>query len=290
MESLAFDTWKFIFRKIKSFFPYMLFGYIIALLAKTHLQGTSILKNSVGAINEILLLKSSALYNVSFDGPIWYLSAMILSMIVIYPLIRRYKRNFTMIAAPVISVFILGYLIYKFGHLRNPETMCTFFNKGFLRGFAEICLGCFCYEVAEKMKNVRLTRLGQTICTGIEYCFLIGIIWHSNTPSCWGMDSAIIIWMAICVIIIGSNQSLLSGFWSTQKITPYLGKFSLMIYLNHIYWVWIFDILNIQMEYFDMFWCYVLCSVFSAVVCWITVDKLITIFQRNNMIEVFIRK
>ena len=38
----------------------------------------------------------------------WYISAMILAMLILYPLLIKYKDTFFFIIAPCLSIFLLG--------------------------------------------------------------------------------------------------------------------------------------------------------------------------------------
>ena len=60
-----------------------------------------------------------------------------------------------------------------------------------------------------------------------------------------------------------------------------LGKFSMLLYLNHIYWVWIFGLMKLEMEYSKMLGLYVLCACCSAIVCWVAVDGIRFLFGKN---------
>ena len=284
-QNLAQESIAFMIRKIKPFFSYSLFAFIVALIAKTMFYGEGVIqfiKNGVNGIIEVLFLKATGIGNEFFNNPTWYLSAMLLTMLILYPLLLKYKKSFSQIVCPIIGLLILGYLYQKYGHLRDPDCWDGFFRKGTLRGFAEISLGIACYELCMQLRKYNFTVLSKAIFTIIEYGSLIAIIWYSNTETCWDMDCPSVILMGIAVIIAGGNLSLLSGFWSKLKITPFLGKFSLMIYLNHIYWVWIFDIIGLEMSYKEMFILYMLAAICSALACWGIVDLMKAVMSKHK--------
>lgn len=282
-SSLPDETWHYVVRKFKGLYPYMLFGFCISLIAKTLFYRQDLIqfiKNCANGTIELLFLKSAGIGDTFFNTPTWYLSALFLSIMIAYPLLRKYKHTFSLIFAPAIALFILGYLFQTYGNFRSPDTWCGIFNKGFLRGFSEILIGIFCYEISSKLSQVHFTFLSKLIFTIIEYAGLISIILYSNTKSYWDMDCPSLIFMAFAIIIMGSNNSIFSTFWNNLPITPFLGKFSLLFYLNHIYWIWIFDIIGFQMEYSKMFCLFFLCSICSAIACWVTVDTLKRFFLR----------
>ena len=283
------DKCNFFVKKIGGTYPYLLFSMIIGVIVKTafyHQDFLQLIKNGVRALTELLFLKSAGWASGTFVPQGWYLSAMMLSILILYPCIRKWGRSFVQLFCPVAAVLILGYLFHKFGHFRNPDAWCTFFNKGLLRGFAEISLGCFCFIVAERVQEIRLTRFARVLCSVVEYGALAAIILYSNTESCWDMDCESVILMAVAVIIMGSKASILSEVWDKVPVMPWLGKFSMMLYLNHMYWVWIFAVIGLEMEYPPMLALYYVCSCLSALVCWWVVDYIRTMARRCRVLLV----
>lgn len=282
-ERTGDETWNFFVKKIRAIYPYLLFATVVGVAAKTgfyHQNFLQLIKNGVRALVELAFLKSAGWVTNVFVPQDWYLSAMMLSILILYPCIRKWGRSFAQLVCPVLAALILGYLFHEFGHFRNPDAWCTFFNKGFLRGFAEISLGCFCFTVTEKLQKIRLTRVARVLCSIVEYGSLIAIIIYSNTESCWDMDCESVLLMVIAVIIMGSKASILSEVWDKVPVLPWLGKFSMMLYLNHMYWVWIFAVIGLRMEYSAMLVLFCACSCVSALVCWWVVDYIREIAKR----------
>lgn len=276
-KDLGKETWRFLRKKAGAIYPYLLFAVAVGVVAKTLFYGQGLLhlaKNGVRSLTELSFVRSAGWGKEWFAPQDWYLSTMLLAMLILYPCIRKWGRGFVRIVCPLIAAFLLGYLYQKFGHFRAPDTFCTFFNKGFLRGLAEISLGCFCYEAAQWVRQFSLTRFARILCALVEYGSLIAIIAYANTESCWDMDCESLILMAVAVIIMGGGASILSQYWDRAGYMPALGKFSLLLYLNHMYWVWLFKVMGLQMAYVPMLALYVACSCVSSLVCWVVVDFL----------------
>ena len=274
-QSLMKETSAFLRRKIAAIYPYMIFGFLMALSIRTAYNGQGFLhliNNAFKGIGEMLFLKSTGLTGALFNSPMWYLSAMLLSMAVLYPLILKYGDFFKRIVCPLIAFFLLGYLTKKYIHYRSPDVWDGMFEKGMIRGFAEVALGVYCYEIGKLISQVKFTKFTRIILTVIEYGSLIAILLYSDTKACWDMDAPSVLLIAISVIIICGNHSMLAPLWNKLKITPYLGKMSLMIYINHIYWVWFLDLLNLDWGYHKMLVVYVAGSFATAGACWIITD------------------
>lgn len=284
-QSLTEETITFLKRKINCFYPYLIFGFIVSLFAKSihqHQGFLQIIKNACKGIGELLLLKSTGLTGSLFDSPMWYISAMILSMAILYPLVLKYGDFFKKILCPLIAFFLLGYLIRKYNHFRSPELWDGLFEKGMIRGFAEVSLGVYCYEIGKLISSIRFTSFSRILLTFLEYGSLIAIAAYSNTASCWDMDVPSILLLAMSVIIICGNHSILAPWWNKLKITPFLGKLSLMIYINHIYWIWILDVINLDLGYHKMLIVYLAASFVSAGLCWVITDFVLTGIKKNK--------
>ena len=128
--------------------------------------------------------------------------------------------------------------------------------------------------------------------TILEYGTVIGVILYSNRDNPWGLDAPTVVLLAIVVIIAGNNLGLLSGVWNRLPFMPKLGKFSLMLYLNHIYWVWIFGLMKLKMDYPRMLGLYVLCATCSALVIQVAVDGIKYLLGKNclNARRLFIKE
>lgn len=291
-KDLAKETVEFTVRKIKSFFPYMIWAFLISLVCKTISSGggfIKLVKNGIAGLPELLLLEASGLDQKSFNDPAWYLSAMVLSVVVLYPLILRYGKFAKQVICPLLSAFLLGYLLQKYGHFRNPPLLDGLFLKGMLRGLGEMSFGVVCYEVCQYLKKISFTWFLRIALSVIEYVGLLGIIWYSNTESCWDMDGASLILIGVAVIIAGGNLSVFSDLLEKCRIVPKMGKFSLVLYLNHIYWVHIFTIVGLKTSYKEMFGLYMLGAVCSALICWFCVDFLRVLTSKWKISSLFIK-
>lgn len=114
--------------------------------------------------------------------------------------------------------------------------------------------------------------LAKVLCGLIEWGSLTAIIIYSNTETCLDMDFESVVLMAVAVIIMGSKAGILSTVCDKMRFLPWLGKFSLMLYLNHMYWIWIFNDIGFQMEYSTMLALYFAWSCLCALLCWFVVD------------------
>ena len=236
--NLSRETWTFLRRKISVIYPYVLLAFLasFAVLIIVDRPGFfTAVRNGIKGVTELLMINWSGLRTYSVNGPTWYLSAMLLSMAVIYPLILKYGKTFTRIVCPLIAVCLLGYRQMKYGQFRTPDAKDGLFFKGMIRGFAEISLGVFCYECQVRFLRHQFTVLSRTIFTLISYGTLIAVVLISNSSRPYDMDPPTIVFLAFSVIIVSGNLSLFSKAFNRLPFSNWLGTFSMVLYLNHRY-------------------------------------------------------
>lgn len=279
------ETAAFIKRKVAVFFPYMLFAFAVSLVFKTIAEGgtfATLIKNGGSGLTELLLVNWSGVDPLRVNGPTWYLSAMVLSMLILYPLLLRFGKTFSRLVCPLMALFLLGYLYQNYHQFRTPDAWDGFFYKGMIRAFAEISLGVFCAEICEWLGRARLTKLSKVLLSVLEYGALIGIILYANREQWWDMDVPSLLLMSAAVVIAGGNFSVTSGFWNRLKVTSKLSKAALLLYLNHFYWIWIFQIIGLRIRYQEMLPLYLACAIASSAVCWIAVDGVRALIRKNS--------
>lgn len=283
--NLPNETFAFLKKKIGTFFPYMVFSFCTCLLAKSlyfHPTFIELLKQLANGLPELLLLKSSGAVTNLVNGPTWYLSAMVLSMAVLYPLLLKYGKNFRQLLCPLLALFIMGYLQLKYHHFRTPDTVDAFLYKGTIRGFAELCLGVTCYELGCVLSKFNFTRLSRFLMTVFVYAAFAALIHHTNSPTYWDMDTPSVLILSLCVIILSNGLDLTAPLFSKLKCSRWFGKFSLMLYLNHMQWVWVVSRFVPDWSYkrqLVLFW---VGSVLSSLLCWWIVDLLQNLWHKHR--------
>lgn len=286
-------TWKFFIHKVSSFYPYYIAVTALMVVAKTILAGEGIrhlIKNACIAVLDLLLLTSTGIGNMPFNWTFWYFSAMMLSGVILFFLAAKYGKQFTGVVAPLLGVFILGYLCKKYGNVRNPEAWSVLFNKGFMRSFAEMSLGMFVYEISPAIERIRFTKMSKAALTAFAYGSCIGICCYSTTKDCFDMDYPSVFLLLLSLLIMVSGKSVLAPLWDKMPFSQYWGKFSLMLYIFHFPWVTIFRIIKGEMPYEQMFWLYMACSTFSAIIGWMVVDVIMNFLKKQSVKKLFLEK
>ena len=280
------NTWTFMKGKVMSFYPAYLICLILTFIAVNitryichvdpYLKGLSRTENireffvNFGkTLYEATLLRNFGLDFERLLDQAWYLSAMILVMLLLYPLYAKNKRRFEYFIAPVIAIGLLGFIFMHGQSLLNPSKKYELFYKyaftykGNVRAMAEICLGVVCYRICEWLKKLDFSKLGRVLLAIIElfgYGFAIvymhfmanaysNLFWHRlsiQTTPFMGEDAKVLelgyssqfnavefvmlFFLAISVTITFSEKSVISALFN-HKIFTLLGQYSLYPYL-----------------------------------------------------------
>ena len=230
---IAKDTIQYIWKKIKAFFPYILISFILCFIVKNNINRKFTASEIANSIWNLFLLEMSGLNSPSINGMTWYISSMLISMLILYPLLKKYKKNFTHIIAPTIVFFVGGWLAYQQGNFADPYIWMGITYKGVFRGFFELSLGTILYELAQKLKTVEFTFLGKLLLTIIETIGFISVFFIVNVPNASNdYDFVMLAILSVSVTLAFSENNIFYHL-ANNKVFYYLEKLTLPMFLNH---------------------------------------------------------
>ena len=105
-DNLGKETFNFILKKIKVFLPYTITAGIILLIINNVFETISI-RNNILSILDIFLIEMTGIKIKILNGPLWYISSMLICMAILYSLIRKYKYNYIYIFVPLCVLLIM---------------------------------------------------------------------------------------------------------------------------------------------------------------------------------------
>lgn len=267
VNNIGCSTYCFIKNKIKRLLPEIWVAWVISFAAYHVVEKNyglfDILCDFVKAIPELLLIEQSGIMWKSYNGVTWYISAMIFVMIILYPLILKYRDTFYYIFAPVIFCFLLGFLFQTFGKLTKPAVYSSIAFRGFIRGFAEIAGGCICYKVSCKLKTYNYTKgmkiLFGVIEWGLYFASIVYMFFHAASK----YDFIIVLFLAVSITITLSQSSYDDKVFN-RPIFFWLGKYSFSLYLGHAFWRKLINLLFPAWGYYKKLGIYMLISFITA--------------------------
>jgi len=231
-EEIIEDNIKITWKNIKRFFPYVLFFIIMSVLFTTFALDYDLM-DYVYAFYRALLLPTKGPEEILPYSILWYLSALIIIEFIIFPLLVKHKKKYSLYIAPIISFVLLSYLLIKYGNIISPWKKDIFVYKSLVRGYMAINFGIFLYSICEYFKKIDYKRITKIILTIIEQFGYISVFILSNKTSAHNrFDTLILLILAVSVLISFSGNSLLNNF-ANNKVFYYLEKLSLPMYINN---------------------------------------------------------
>lgn len=224
-------TKNYILNKIKKIFPYLLFSFIIGFIV-TNIYGNYTKSQNINSVFDLFFMYCSGIKYVSMIPIVWYLSAMLIADIILFPLIYKYKENYIYIICPIVIFLLAGYLSHNYGQLTKVQDWMGITTVGTLRGMLTMNIGALMYTISEKIKKLNYTKLGSLVLTIIEITGFISIFFIIQTENAHAKyDFIMVIIMAISIMLAFSEKTLLLKFLN-NKFVYYLEKLSLPVFLN----------------------------------------------------------
>lgn len=243
-NGIGSETLHFILHKIRSFLPEFLIAWWIGfvLIGVVRQYGVlDYLKAFGNDFWELTLVKMSGLFTHGIDGAMWYLSAMLLGMALLYPLLRTKRDLMTHLVCPLLALFLYGYLCQAEGHPRDPIVWLGLCYKGLVRAVAGLCTGvviCMAVRRIKKLAPAGLTKLGNALAIGTQLLCLILTIRYMAEQEPSEYDYFYMFFLMLLVLISFSGFGLESVLGNSQRLhllSAFLGKYSLSLYLGHLY-------------------------------------------------------
>lgn len=247
LSGITGTTWNYIYGKTKTFFRY----YISAILVKVTVYDLVVKKIGIRQLF-VELARSIPVFSLTFMGisynassfqvpNTWYLSAMLISILILFPILLRSYDGSTKIAFPLLALFILGYITNNYGSFGDIDLWIGFCYKSVFRAIGEMALGAslcplsafigkqYCRKQAEFKRGFRIANdLILTIC---KYaCFLIVIVYAYRN---YFDEEFAVHALLLCACGVVLSFSDVGYSIPGNAVSAFLGKISLPIFIYH---------------------------------------------------------
>ena len=238
-DKIANQTWKFIINKVKSFYPY----YFAALFIKVIFVAFTrpfdkMLELLFKSIPTFILLLYPLNWNAKgiYITDTWFLSAMITSIFVLFPLLLYRFDLMSKIVFPITSFFTLGFLLHEFKTLNVHGQWSNFAYTGTIRATAEIMAGAGLFQAVSFVNKIKFSKpkienFEKLFFTVVKYAIFAAIFLYIV----WGgvkrkLDLHIFLFCAVALVL---SLSKLTFSLRQSKLSDIFGKSSLIIYIFH---------------------------------------------------------
>ncbi len=247
LEQVSDENWTFIINKIKVFYKYyicvILIHFIVRSILILHRSITSVFHGLITGIPNYLLIfmgLNQDTGRLPISG-IWYLSAMVIAMFILYPWILKNYKFAVKWLFPVLSLFLTGYLYHTNNSISNWTNWSGFTFNGILRALAEIALGAALFELTLLFSDWyhSLNGTSKTMAKGLltvikASCYLGVFVYAYGSCASYTFERDLDLYMLfICaagIMISFAN----AGFCIPDcRFTRYLGRISLGVYIFH---------------------------------------------------------
>ena len=234
-RELSKEYVSFIYHKYMSVFPQNAVAFVItcvAFLLYELNKKSSALFYIFASIPNLFMLDMTGIRYRRPNGVNWYISAMLIAMMIVYPLCKKFYYTFTRYFAPLSAILILGWLTYTQSNLTSPHKWLGLCFTGLIRAVAEISLGTTCFEISRYIQKINIFKSKKIMLTLLEIGTFALICLYIVSDFSKKYDAMVAILLFILVVLAFSGVTYGSGIFN-NKLCYFLGKTSLPIYLSH---------------------------------------------------------
>ena len=287
------DTGKYFWKKYISTFPQhivafaVLFGVMV--LIHWDMPNWSAWDRFCSAIPSLFLVQMTGFMGSPLNHIEWYLSAMLIAILIVYFLCRLNFKVVTRYVAPVASVGLLVWMCCEFPSLTGVTRPMyiggeMFIYKGDIRALAEILLGTFGYSLGRYGLAPLSDKAGKSVrivLTVLEWVMYIGavVITLLTLPYGWEYGALAFIFGGVLLSFSGLTYS---GTIFDNETCYFLGKITLPVYLSQLSAIYA---TNYYLKDYDngfKVWAIVVFTAISSAITMIAGDAIAKLFTKKN--------
>ena len=287
------DTGKYFWKKYISTFPQhivafaVLFGVMV--LIHWDMPNWSAWDRFCSAIPSLFLVQMTGFMGSPLNHIEWYLSAMLIAILIVYFLCRLNFKVVTRYVAPVASVGLLVWMCCEFPSLTGVTRPMyiggeMFIYKGDIRALAEILLGTFGYSLGRYGLAPLSDKAGKSVrivLTVLEWVMYIGavVITLLTLPYGWEYGALAFIFGGVLLSFSGLTYS---GTIFDNETCYFLGKITLPVYLSQLSAIYA---TNYYLKDYDngfKVWAIVVFTAISSAITMLAGDAIAKLFTKKN--------
>ena len=302
-KDLAFQkSWKYTFNRFSKLYPTLFGGVLCAFIVRNFINKTSLLNifsvfiNSIweflglsqlGIVNalEIKTLTFNIVEGVSYiwNAPLWVMSAILISTLILYYVVSKSEDFFAGIFAPLF--LILTYTSIGVTGKLDSNLLNSF---GLLNGLARVMsamiIGMYLYYVVMYFKKKKFSENVKLILSFLHVILGVFILYNIYNGISWNeVTNSLFILLFLGILLI--DKDYISVLYNKSSLCLFLGKLSYYYYAYFIIFVYILAYIFPEMSYNASLIFNLLFSVCWAYIMYAMDDTVITPIFRKKHIE-----
>ena len=228
---LGTDTFRFIWKKYFSVFWYHILAFTALFTVHTIVNKDFHIGKLLDVIPGALLLTRSGIRFFDINGVEWYISAMILVMMAMYPVAKKHFEVYAKAIAPISAILIYGWLIQKYHTLSGTTIWGPLGFRCMWRTAAGLNVGIFMYCCVKALRRYDFSdkeKKTALIARVLMYLLLCAYT-MCRSPNKYEIYAVMVIFVALTLSFAFPCEN---AKWLDSKAVAYLGRLSLPLYLN----------------------------------------------------------
>lgn len=225
-----------VYHKFKRFYPYFLMSWCTVFITMHVESGNAnfhtLFWDFIFGIPQLLFLQCEGLAGVgnNYNSTMWFASALLVGILIVYPLMRCCKKNFATAIAPALCLICYGLVMNIEGSLGSVNEWAFFLQSGSLRAIGGLCLGSFCCHIVKSIPQRSLTKFGDAAISFLQLGLIVfSLFLMSHT---YGYTDIVqVILFALLIVVSFAEETTLNRLCNA-KIFFALGKFSMIIFVT----------------------------------------------------------
>lgn len=236
---LGKEAWRFFLKKYMAIFPYHAFAFGVLIFVRIFTREIwrgGCLKTAgflFESIPEFFLLQRFGFSYTNIDVVEWYISAMLIALLFLYPIAFRFYSMYVHVVGPLSALWILGVIYYIHGTFSGQDVWTGFGYVCVFRAISEITLGMCMYETARSLGKMHFSPKRRMLLTGAEAFGFVLACGYALTGFDNRFEPHMLLFLSVSVALAFSGQTF--GNESFQKgWIFFLGRCSLPLYLTQL--------------------------------------------------------
>lgn len=181
---------------------------------------------------------ANALYPTELEmRSIWFLSYWLIGITVLAATLKRNRLK----TVGILAISFMSWHVYNRGSLFNdPAQPEWLWSIRLAKCVAEVVIGALAFDFYRHIKDINLTKIGKILLSFVEILLVVFTLYVMVRYGRNVMDYEVCIAFAFIIIFAFMNKTYLSNLLN-NKMSLWLGKISLPIYLYHLFVIKLVD-------------------------------------------------